>query len=146
MKLFVKEDRGIAETQVHILCKNRDEEIEELIGRIKEEVIWISGKNKDDVIERISVRTILYFESVDKTVFAYTQNGVYQTGYKLYELEEICPKSCFRRISKTTIANLRQITSIKHEEGRRLKIELKSREWLIVSRMYVNEFKEVLQI
>lgn len=62
-------------------------------------------------------------------------------GYKLYEIEMICDQRCFLRISKSVVVNLRYIQKIQTEEGRRLKLLLKNGEWLMVSRMYVNDLK-----
>ena len=39
------------------------------------------------------------------------------------------------------IVNLNCIKKIQAEEGRRLKLLLKNDEWLMVSRMYVNDLK-----
>jgi len=54
---------------------------------------------------------ILFFETEGKNVTAHTADKMYETQYRLYELEEMLPGH-FMRISKSTIVNLNQIYSI----------------------------------
>ena len=105
----------------------------------------ISGKN--DRGERIltDLRSVLYFESVDKKVFAYLDHQVLETDSRLYELEEGCSQGLFCRISKTTLVNMSKISAIRPEEGRRLKLKLRSGEWILVSRSYVKAFEKMLK-
>ena len=62
----------------------------------------------------ISKSDILFFQTEGKKVFAHTATGMYQAKYKLFELEDLLP-SCFLRISKSTIANVSLISSIRRE-------------------------------
>ena len=57
---------------------------------------------------------ILFFETYDGKVCAHTKDRMYQTDYKLFQLEEILP-AYFVRISKSVIANVRQISSLGRE-------------------------------
>ena len=57
---------------------------------------------------------ILFFESGDGKVYAHTRDAIYTAPYKLFELESLMPPF-FVRISKSAIANLHQITSIRRE-------------------------------
>ena len=50
----------------------------------------------------------------------------------------------FVRISKSVVVNLRMITNIRPEEGRRVRIEMKNQEYLIVSKNYVSDLKKAL--
>lgn len=54
---------------------------------------------------------ILFFETEGKTITAHTADKMYETQYRLYELEEMLP-GYFMRVSKSTIVNLNQIYSI----------------------------------
>ena len=57
---------------------------------------------------------ILFFETSDSKVYAHTCNGMYAAPYKLFELESLLP-SCFVRISKSSIANVYRIRSLRRE-------------------------------
>lgn len=57
---------------------------------------------------------ILYFESFDGKVYAHTPDSVYLAPYKLFELESVMP-SAFLRVSKSSIANISKISSLRRE-------------------------------
>ena len=87
---------------------------------------------------------ILYFEAVEGRVFAYLEDEVLKIKNTLYEVEKSCSSSHFVRISKSAVVNLRNVTNIRPEEGRRVRIELRNRESLIVSKNYVGCLKKAL--
>ena len=66
---------------------------------------------KGDTEYFIPQEQILFFETERKNVLAHTAEKMYETQYRLYELEEILPRY-FMRVSKSTIVNLNQIYSI----------------------------------
>ena len=65
--------------------------------------------------ERVSVRIedILYFETVDGLVFAYTVDGVYEIKGRLYQVEEKVKRRTICRASKTMLVNVEHITSVR---------------------------------
>ena len=54
---------------------------------------------------------ILFFETEEGVIHAHTRDDIYQTGYRLYELEDMLP-GVFMRVSKSTIVNMRQFNVI----------------------------------
>ena len=52
----------------------------------------------------------------------------------------------FVRISKSVIVNLRAVKKISPEDARRLKLQLRNGEWVVVSRNYVGDFKRSIGI
>ena len=94
----------------------------------------------------IPLNDILYFEAVDSKIFFYTSGKMYESALKLYKIEETTKNMSFARISKTTIANLRKMTSIKKAENARLIATMISGEKLVVSRQYVSEIKRKLGV
>ena len=62
----------------------------------------------------VPIKEILFFEAFNGKVYAHTVERMYMTPYKLFELENIMPSS-FVRISKSTIANIMLITSLRRE-------------------------------
>ena len=59
----------------------------------------------------VKLSAVLFFETDGREVHAHTAAEVYRTPRRLYELEELLPKS-FMRISKSTILNLQQVGSL----------------------------------
>ena len=88
---------------------------------------------------------IYYIESVDKRSFVYTKAGCYETKHRLYELEELLDTR-FLRCAKAMIINIRKIRSVKSELNGRMRAELLNGEQIIISRGYVKELKERLEV
>ena len=79
-------------------------------------------------------------------MFFYTENEIYEAMDKLYKIEESLANMQFSRISKTVIANLDKMLSIKKAENSRLVATLVNQEKLVVSRQYVSEIKKKLGV
>ncbi len=62
----------------------------------------------------IPKKSILFFETSQGKVYAHTRERMYRCEHKLFELEEILGIS-FVRISKSTIVNIMEISSL-HKE------------------------------
>ena len=99
---------------------------------------------KDSKIVLLDQKEILYFESVDDKVFAYTKDEVYETKSKLYMLEEELPADVFFRASKAVIVNIDKIDSLSPAFGGRFEAVLENGYKVIISRNYVNTLKEML--
>ena len=144
MKLFVKEKCDVKETEVEIRCRIRDREVDDLITGIKNATNTIIGEKENGDLCQVPVIRILYFEAIDGRVFAYLDKEIVRIKSTLYEVEESYSNNYFVRISKSAVVNLRTITNIRPEEGRRVRIELKNNESLIVSKNYVGSLKKAL--
>ncbi len=113
MKVRIDIQSNLEEDEIVIRCASINEtilQIQNLIsnfGRNEKSLILLKG----DTEYFIPQEQILFFETESKTVVAHTAEKMYETQYKLYELEEILPRY-FMRISKSTIVNLNQIYSI----------------------------------
>ncbi len=110
IRLLIDEN---AEEEIIIRCKAPTEEvfrIQTLLATDMRELELSLGEET----YFIETKSILFFETVGNKTAAHTKNKMYYTEKKLYELEEILPKS-FMRISKSCIANTSAICSIKRE-------------------------------
>ena len=102
--------------EVVIRCREPNEKIYALRAAIEDavrgetELVLMSGGREYFVPKN----EILFFESCEGKVYAHTADGTYTAPYKLFELEDIMPSS-FTRISKSVIANLRKVSSIRRE-------------------------------
>ena len=95
----------------------RVKELNDTVHKIEQAVKNICAKDnnlvlyKGDVKYYIKPGEVLFFETGDGSVCAHTANDVFETKYKLYELEDILPES-FMRVSKSTILNTSKVYSI----------------------------------
>lgn len=143
IKIFIEVIDHTEEEEIRIRCHQVDEEIHELVNKIKTETFVILGY-REDKISRIKISDIYYFEAVDGKVFAYCKNNVHEVKQKLYELEELCKeKHCFRA-SKSTILNIAKISSIYPSISGRFQALLDNGEKVVISRQYVPMLKHIL--
>ena len=145
MKIIIIEDPNINDTEVSIVCAKRTNEIDDIVSKISAMGVTIAGKKEQEIF-LISLKDIFYFESVDGNVFFYTENGIYESTDKLYKIEERLKNLQFARISKTAIANLDKMLSIRKAENSRLVATLVNQEKLVVSRQYVSKIKKKLGV
>ncbi len=143
MKITILEKEPGEEDEIIVKCGQLDEKLTRLINQFK------TGKGKmnfykDSKIVLVEPSEVLYFESVDDKVFAYTKDSVYETKAKLYQLEEELPASDFFRASKAVIVNLDKIDSLAPVFGGRFEAILENGYKVVVSRNYLNELKERL--
>ena len=101
---------------------------------------------KDNVLYRLRLSDIYYFEVVDGTSFFYTQKDVFTAKEKLYEFENISARSALFRCSKSMILNADKIDYVRPSVSGRFEAVLSNGEIVIVSRKYVTELKRFLGI
>lgn len=144
MKITILEKQPGEEDEIIVKCDYIDENISRLLNQFK-----TGGKSKfnfykDSKIVLLEQSDILYFESVDDNVFAYTKDDVFETKSKLYQLEEELPSNTFFRASKAVILNIDKIDSLSPAFGGRFEAVLENGYKVIISRNYVNTLKELL--
>lgn len=143
MKVTILEKKADEEDELIVKCDYLDESLTKLINQFK------TGKGKmnfykDGKIVFVEPEEVLFFESVDDTVFAYTKDSVFETKSKLYQLEEELPASIFFRANKAVIVNLDKIDSLAPVFGGRFEAVLENGYKVVVSRNYLNTLKELL--
>lgn len=99
---------------------------------------------KDNEEYAIPVNNIYYVESVDKKVFVYCEEEVFQSNYKLYELENLLPHASFVRVSKSTILNIEILKGVKTLVNSKLEAILSNGESICVTRKYLKDIREAL--
>lgn len=143
MKILIEESPDNEDTELIIKCKSVNDEVKRIIELIKlsdEKIIgFLDGESY--VVDPIK---ILYFESVDKKTFMYTEDKVYEISLRLYELEKKMSKYDFFRSSKSTILNISRIKKLSHKFNGKLEATLDNDEKLLISRQYVSVIKEIL--
>ena len=130
--------------QVLIRCHAVTEEVREIADFVKSRQGSLTGV-KDSRQYEIAVSDIYYFESVDGKTFLYTKDQVYETSYRIYELESMLRPKNFLRVSKSMLLNLMTIRSIQSALNGRFAAVLLSGEEVIISRSYVKGLKAALR-
>lgn len=141
MKLVINECEENEELEIIINCKKADDNILKIVSMIKFNDIKLTV-TRDGNLFILDIDNIFYFESVDKKNFVYTQDEVYETSLRLYEIEEIYPDTDFFRASKSTVINVSKIKMIKPLFGGKVEVLLENEEKLVVSRQYVSVLKK----
>ncbi|MFB7156058.1 LytTR family DNA-binding domain-containing protein [Lysinibacillus sp. NPDC056232] len=143
MKISLEEISQELEEEIIIRCHEVDDEIYEIINKLKTENLILLG-HQNDSIHRIKLSDIYYFEAVEGKVFMYCRDNVFEVKQKLYELEELCKgKNCFRA-SKSTILNTTKISSVYPTISGRFEAVLDNGERTFISRRYVPVLKNML--
>lgn len=101
---------------------------------------------KEEVSYLLDVSKISYIEALERKTFVYTQEDVYESKLKLYEMEERLCQSGFFRVSKSCLVHLKFIQSIRNDVERKLRLTLKNGEQIMVSRQYAEEIKKRLGV
>lgn len=131
--------------QVIIKCRQINDEIIRLKSHIEVFDRKLQAKKNNEWCF-IDLLDVLYFESVDNHTFLYTQDNVMEIRQKLYELETILPDKDFIRISKSQIANINKIKSLKPEINRTILATMCNGERLCISRKYVPAIRNMLSL
>ena len=139
------EDPNVSETEISVVCAQMTEEVKEIVARLTSVGLTFAGQKENEIFF-VPIKDIFYFESVEGSIFFYTERDTYEATEKLYSIEENLRRQQFARISKTVIANLDKMLSIKRVEGSRLVATLVNKEKLVVSRKYVPEIKKKLGV
>ena len=145
MKITINVGEDINETEINIKCSQLTPDIENIIAtlRIMNQQLLVT---KDDTNYLLDVSTISYIEALERKTFVYTQDSIYESKLKLYEMEERLCKSGFFRISKSCLVHLKFIKSIKKDIDRKLRLTLINGEQIMVSRQYADEIKKRLGV
>lgn len=143
MKIIIEEITNINETEIIVKCKERTDDIDNIVDTLKLFDKTISGK-KDKETYIIKPADIFYFDSANDKVFCYTKDDVYETNYKLYEIEQIFQKSTYLRVNKNIVLNINKIKSFKSSFNGRIEATLLNGEMVEISRNYVPALKQKL--
>ena len=145
MKVTIDKNELYLDPEIIVKCKEIDDLLQDIIS-----YIGIADKKMIGEVEKelffIPLNNILYFESVDKTVYIYTDKQVYRSSAKLYVLEEQLADTYFARVSKTTILNLKKLNSVRSAKNAKLEGLLINKEKILISRQYVTEIKKRLGV
>ena len=144
MNVRIEQIEKEREEMVLIRCHAVTDEVREIESFVKSRAGSLTGTSDTKQYE-IAVTDVCYVESVDGKTFLYTHDMVYETAYRIYELEELLKPKHFLRISKPMLVNLMKIRSIQPAFNGRFTAVLHSGEKVIISRNYVKALKTALK-
>lgn len=88
---------------------------------------------------RIRIEDILYFEAVGELVFAYLETQIYEVKLRLYQIEDRLREANILRASKSVLANLEHILSVRPALNGRLYARMENGEDILISRNYAKQ-------
>lgn len=145
MKITIQTDETQTEIAIDIRCPGLTPELEKVISLLRTLDMKLTGQ-KERSTYILDVTQVLYIDSADKKTFLYTENEVYESDLRLYELEEQLARADFIRAGKSSIVNLRRIMSLRSEIDGRIRVTMSNGEKLVVSRQYAGVLKQRLGV
>jgi len=104
--------------------------------------IW--GRHEDQNVS-LDIYDILYLESVDDKVFAYTRDMVVKLDVTLYGFSNEIADESFFRCSKSMIINVNKVSALKSLSSNRIDATLENGEHIMISRRYASDFRRLLK-
>jgi len=145
MKITIDIDEAVKETEIKIHCNQLTADVENIIAtlRILNQQMLVTKDNENYLLD---VNKISYVEALERKTFVYTEDAVYESKLKLYEMEERLCQSGFFRVSKSCLVHLKFIKSLKNDIERKIRLTMKNGEQIMVSRQYAEEMKKRLGV
>jgi len=144
MKITINTDNKYTETEIIVNCNRMSDDIEKMLAALRIMDLKLTGR-KDGRQHIIEARDVMYIESTDKRTFIYTLTDVYESPFRLYELEAKLIEGDFLRASKNCLFNINHIQSIEPDLDRRLTLILENEIKIGVSRQYAASVKQKLE-
>lgn len=144
VNLFVSRDikEPYADIHTNELTDNVTKAISILESDVSNDMLAVK---KGSDIALLEFSEVFMFRVEDKQVKVYTENNEYQIKKPLYQVEETLTND-FVRISKTTIVNLKKIERVAPSLRGMMFIQLKNGLKDNISRKYLPDFKNALDL
>ena len=147
MKIQIEIDENLMEEEVIIRCAGLNDIVQEVQKAVSEAASGtqtaVFSKGEQEYYFPLS--KVLFFETDGNTINVHTADDIYETRYRLYELEEMLPGS-FMRISKSAVVNTNRIYSISRGISASGIIQFEhTNKQLYVSRLYLKPLKQKLE-
>lgn len=132
------------EDSVVIRYKELTRDLNRIIGILQgaDDKLW--GKS-DTGSELIKLEEILYIESVDDKLFAYTGNKVLKIDGTLNSFMTDFDDGTFFRCSKAMVINVNRVEALKSLSSNRIDATIEGGEHIIISRRYASDFRRMLR-
>lgn len=145
LKIEILVDAEAADLTISVTCKQLTPDVEKLLATLRMMDHKLTA-TKNDETYLLDIAQIIYIESVDRKCFIYTDHEVYESDFRLYELEQRLEEYGFFRVSKSFLIHLHNIQSLKADINRKIRITMSNGEQIIASRQYADALKKRLGV
>lgn len=145
MRISIEVDEAYPDIEIKVGCRHLTPEIEKMMAILRMFDMQLTVR-KENSTYFLDLSKVLYIEAVERNTFVYTDEGVYESEMKLYELEQQLDNCNFFRASKSCLMNLKMIASLKADINRKIRVTMKNGEQIMVSRMYADELRKRLGV
>lgn len=145
MKIEICIDEHTEDFKITVTCKQLTPDIEKILATLRMMNHQLTAQ-KDGEIHLLDTAQIIYIESVDRKCFIYTSDEVYESNFRLYELEQQLEDYGFFRVSKSFLIHLQNIQSLKADINRKIRVTMSNGEEIIASRQYSDKLKKRLGV
>ena len=143
MKIDIRQIEA-GEDEVIVRYREKTPKILRILDAIGSDEVKLFGK-KDGETVSVVPGSILYIESVDDKLFAYTKKEVIRLDGSLTTLLQDLNDDRFFRCSKSMIINIDKVDRLKSLSSNRIDATMESGEHILISRTYASEFRRVLR-
>lgn len=145
MKIEILVDEKATDLKISVTCRQLTPDVEKILATLRMMNHQLTAK-KDAEIYLLDTAQVIYIESVDRKCFIYTADEIYESDFRLYELEQQLEKYGFFRVSKSFLIHLQNIQSLKADINRKIRITMSNGEQIVASRQYADELKKRLGV
>ena len=132
------------EEYIKIRYKELTPSIKRILGILDDAPDKIWGRNDTGTV-CISLRDLLYLESVDDKLFAYTGDSVLKIDGSLNSFMTDFDDGTFFRCSKSMVINVGRVQALRSLSSNRIDATMEGGEHIIISRRYASEFRRLLK-
>jgi DNA-binding LytR/AlgR family response regulator len=118
--------------------------VQRILEAIQGTELKLIGKKGSDTVT-LNPSDILYIESVDERIFAYTKGDVIRLDGTLYSIMEQLSDVRFFRCSKSMIINVEKVERLKSISSNRIDATMEGGEHILISRTYASDFRRLLR-
>lgn len=144
MKLIKTKERGLTENYLELHYDEINDETKEVISRLDITLSNVEG-TYDEKHVSVPVTEVLYFDTVDRKTFAYTDKMCIEMRITLRNVLDNYSDAGLIRISKSAVVNVYKIDYLQGDINMRTTIFLKNGEKLVMNRGYKKEFMTELE-
>ncbi len=132
------------EESIVIRYKAPNPTIDKIIGILEGGRGKLWGKLESESV-CINLEDILYLETVDDKLFAYTKGKVLRIEGSLFSFMDEIEDDSFFRCSKSMIININKVVALKSLSSNRIDATMESGEHIMISRRYAVDFRRILK-
>lgn len=145
MKIEIFVDEKATDLKISVTCKQLTSDVEKILAALRMLNHQLTAR-KDNEIYLLDIAQVIYIESVDRKCFIYTADEIYESEFRLYELEQQLEEYGFFRVNKSFLIHLQNIQSLKADINRKIRVTMSNGEQIIASRQYADQLKKRLGV